>query len=91
MPILVFKKRGRQHKHNRHMMASVFLIVDSEYVQPGYRERYIESYVKAFLTRIKDVKDNKNDYNNDVDSKKTLRGHRTFKRTGNSVRFNGRF
>jgi uncharacterized protein (UPF0305 family) len=52
------------------MKAVDFLKEDSKYMQSPYREDYIERFSKAFLTRIKDLKDDKDDYNGDVDVSK---------------------
>jgi len=49
------------------MKATDFLKEDAKYMQSPYREDYIERFSKAFLTRIKDLKDDKDDYEGDVD------------------------
>lgn len=49
------------------MKATEFLKEDSKYMQSPYREDYIERFSKAFLTRIKDLKDDKADYDGNVD------------------------
>ncbi|NYB25727.1 MAG: DUF2115 domain-containing protein [Methanobacteriaceae archaeon] len=49
------------------MKATDFLKEDAKYMQSPYREEYIERFSKAFLTRIKDLKDDKDDYEGDVD------------------------
>jgi uncharacterized protein (UPF0305 family) len=67
--VLKFLKREAAINITDIMMASVFLMRDAKYVQPSYREKYINSYTQAFLTRIKDVKQDKNDYEGNVDSK----------------------
>nr|WP_279383572.1 DUF2115 family protein [Methanobacterium formicicum] len=38
------------------MRASLFLIDDAKYVQGNYRKEYLESYTKAFIMRIQEVK-----------------------------------
>jgi uncharacterized protein (UPF0305 family) len=71
--ILIFLKReATKISINDVMMATVFLIVDAKYVQSGYREKYIELYAQAFLTRIKEMKDDKNIYEDDVDPAELL-------------------
>lgn len=47
--------------------ATGFLGEDAKYMQSPYREEYIKRFSKAFFSRIKDLKDDKNDYNSDVD------------------------
>ncbi|AXV39832.1 DUF2115 family protein [Methanobacterium sp. BAmetb5] len=36
--------------------ASLFLVDDAKYVQGNYRKEYLESYTKAFIMRIQEVK-----------------------------------
>ncbi|MBM4240560.1 MAG: DUF2115 domain-containing protein [Euryarchaeota archaeon] len=45
------------------MESSAFLLEDAKYIQAEYREQFIRAYAKGFLARIKDVKDDKNEYN----------------------------
>lgn len=52
------------------MKASIFLSEDSKYVQKNYREEYLKSYTEAFITRIKVLKDDKEEYHEDLDNKK---------------------
>lgn len=49
------------------MLATSFLRDDAQYMQSPYREEYIERFSKAFFTRIKDVKDDNQDYKGDID------------------------
>ncbi len=52
------------------MKATDFLKEDARYMQSTYREDYIKRFSKAFLTRIKDLKDDKDDYKGNVDVSK---------------------
>jgi len=52
------------------MLASVLLREEGKYVQAKYREDYLEIYIKYFIMRIKDVKEDKTDYNKEIDNKK---------------------
>ncbi len=54
------------------MLASSFLRDDAKYLPVEYRDDYIEKMSKAFFTRIKGIKEDKNDYTGDVD-KENLR------------------
>jgi uncharacterized protein (UPF0305 family) len=36
--------------------SSLFLHHDARFVQANYRKEYLKSYIKGFLTRIRDVK-----------------------------------
>ena len=49
------------------MLAASFLREDAKYMPTSYREDYIERFSKAFFNRIKDVKEDKNDYPGYVD------------------------
>jgi len=51
------------------MTASVFLLDEGKYVQSGYREKYIESYVKGFILRVNEIKENNKPYEGFVDIK----------------------
>lgn len=48
------------------MKATDFLKEDAKYMQSPYREDYIERFSKAYLTKIKDVKDDEDDYTGNV-------------------------
>lgn len=52
------------------MKASIFLSEDAKYVQGSYRKEYIKSYTEAFITRLKALKDNKEEYEGRVDCEK---------------------
>jgi uncharacterized protein (UPF0305 family) len=52
------------------MLASSFLREDAKYMPKQYRDDYIEKMSKAFFTRIKDIKEDKNNYSGDVDKEK---------------------
>jgi uncharacterized protein (UPF0305 family) len=51
------------------MIATAILRDDGKYVQKNYREEYFEIYIKYFIMRIKDVKEDKVKYNEIVDKK----------------------
>jgi uncharacterized protein (UPF0305 family) len=51
------------------MNASVFLFNEGKFVQNGYREKYLESYIKGFILRVNEIKENKNHYEGFVDIK----------------------
>lgn len=48
------------------MLATVILREEGKYVQSSYREGYLEIYIKYFIMRIKDVKEDKNYYNSKI-------------------------
>lgn len=52
----VLKKEAKSISIRDIMQASSFMIKDSQYVQSGYREEFIEAYTRGFITRIKEVK-----------------------------------
>jgi uncharacterized protein (UPF0305 family) len=49
------------------MKATAYLREDAQYMQSPYREDYIERFSKAFFSRIKDLKDDKEEYKGNVD------------------------
>ena len=54
------------------MLASSFLREDAKYMPISYREDYIKRFSKAFFTRIKDIKEDKNNYPGLVNMNKLL-------------------
>lgn len=50
--------------------ASIFLSEDAKYVQGSYRKEYLKSYTEAFITRLKVMKDDKEEYKGHVDCEK---------------------
>jgi Uncharacterized protein conserved in archaea len=48
------------------MKASIFLNEDAKYIQGSYREEYLKSYTEAFITRLKVLKDDEEEYNEQV-------------------------
>ena len=54
------------------MLASSFLREDAKYMPESYREDYIERFSRAFFNRIKDIKEDKNNYPGDVDIKRLI-------------------
>ena len=51
------------------MKASIFLSEDAKYVQGSYKKEYLKSYNEAFITRLKVLKDDKEDYKGQVNYK----------------------
>lgn len=52
------------------MQASNFLSEDAKYVQGSYRKEYLKSYTEAFITRLKVLKDDKEEYKGHVEREK---------------------
>lgn len=44
-----------------------YLIEEGKYVQPNYREKFYDAYVKSFILRVKEIKEDKNIYSEKVD------------------------
>ncbi|MGZ7069986.1 MAG: DUF2115 domain-containing protein [Methanobacterium sp.] len=68
--ILILKKEASKICITDIMKASIFLSEDAKYVQGSYREEYLKSYTEAFITRIKVLRDDREEYNGHVDYKK---------------------
>jgi uncharacterized protein (UPF0305 family) len=43
-----------------------YLIEEGKYVQSRYREKFYETYIKSFILRVKEIKEDKNVYNDHV-------------------------
>ncbi|KZX16984.1 DUF2115 domain-containing protein [Methanobrevibacter filiformis] len=54
------------------MLATTILREEGKYVQKGYREEYLEIYVKFFIMRVKDINEDKTDYKDNIDKKELL-------------------
>lgn len=44
------------------MTSYVQLVEDGKYVQSNYQKDYLEAYIKGFLMRVKEIRDDKTDY-----------------------------
>lgn len=49
------------------MDASLFIVEDARYVQKSYREKFVESYMQAFIIRITDLKNDQKKHEGYVD------------------------
>ncbi len=65
----ILKKYGRIISPQDLMLATVLLKEDGKYVQAGYREKFLETYVKSFIMRIKEILDNRNDMSQNINKK----------------------
>ena len=63
------KEASKIHMHDI-MLASAYIQEDAKYMQAGYREEFVETFTKAFLTRFKDIKEDKEEYNGYVEGEK---------------------
>jgi uncharacterized protein (UPF0305 family) len=48
------------------MLACNYLIEEGRYVQPKYREKFYNAYIKSFILRVKEIKEDKNVYDNQL-------------------------
>lgn len=65
--LIVLKKEASDIDIQKIMKATTYLMEDARFMQSPYREDYIEKFSKAFFSRIKDLKDDKDEYHGDVD------------------------
>ena len=61
------------------MIANAEMIEDSKYVQDSYKEKSIGVYAKYFLGRIREIRDDDNHYDNDVDKEEFIDAVATLK------------
>ncbi len=64
------KAQAKNLHMNDIMLAASFLREDAKYMPVSYREEYIERFSKAFFNRIKEIKEDKNNYPKYIDRKK---------------------
>ncbi len=48
------------------MRACSYLIVEGKFVQPNYRKKFYDAYIKSFILRVKEIKEDKNVYHDPV-------------------------
>ena len=65
--LLVLKKEASEISVTDIMTAYSYLMAEGKYVQGNYREEYLRAYVKGFILRLKEIKDNKNKFNGTID------------------------
>jgi len=61
------KEASNIHMHDI-MMASAFIHEDAKYMHAGYREDFIENFTKAFINRFKDIKEDKTNYDGNINT-----------------------
>ncbi len=64
------KKEARTLHMQDIMLATSFLREDAQYMPSSYREEYIQRFSKAFFGRIRDLKNDKENYEGNVDTVK---------------------
>ncbi|MBI5680567.1 MAG: DUF2115 domain-containing protein [Methanobacterium sp.] len=65
--LIILKKEASNISIMDIMNACNFLIEDAKYVQSSYKKEYLKSYNEAFITRLKVLKDNNENYEDHVD------------------------
>jgi uncharacterized protein (UPF0305 family) len=82
------KSEAKNIHMNDIMLAASFLREDAKYMPASYREDYIERFSKAFFNRIKDIKDDKNNYKGNVDKKKLTQFLKVINKQSNDAKGN---
>lgn len=89
----LIKKEASQVSVQDIMQATSFLTEDAKYMPADYREDYIQRFSKAFFGRIRDLKNDKGEYEGTVDTirlqgfLKVLERQRTEAKTENELCF----
>ena len=65
----ILKKYARIISVQDMMLATVRMRKDGEYIHANYREKYLEIYIKYFIMRMKEVKENNDYVNSNIDKK----------------------
>lgn len=68
----VLKVEACQMDIQKIMRATGYLREDAKYMPSPYREEYIERFSKAFFARIKDLKEDNQDYKGNIDVNKLM-------------------
>lgn len=61
------------------MTSYVQLVEDGKYVQSSYQKDYLEAYIKGFLMRVKEIRDDKTGYKGHINSKELQDAFNTLK------------
>lgn len=65
--MVILKKYARIISTYELMLASVRMRQDGQYVQSQYREKYLETYIKYFILRMKEIIDNNENMEDIID------------------------
>ena len=68
--MIILKKNARIISPFDLMLASARMREDGKYIQSQYREKYLEIYIKYFIMRMKEVADNNEDMEDEIDMDK---------------------
>lgn len=62
----VLKKYGRTISPHDLMLATNILREDGKYVQASYREKFLETYIKSYIVRMKDILNTNDDIDGNI-------------------------
>ncbi|WP_424356368.1 DUF2115 domain-containing protein [Methanobacterium sp. MBAC-LM] len=66
--LLILKKEASDISMTDIMTAHTYLVAEGKYVQGNYREEYLKAYVKGFILRLKEIKNNQNKFKGTVNA-----------------------
>jgi uncharacterized protein (UPF0305 family) len=66
--LMVLKKEASRIHMQDIMLASAYIQEDAKYMPAGYREEFVETFTRAFITRFKDIKEDKENYEGYIDN-----------------------
>ncbi len=66
--LLVLKKEASDISVTDIMTAHSYLVAEGKYVQGNYREEYLKAYIKGFILRLKEIKNNQNKFEGTVNA-----------------------
>ncbi|MCZ3366919.1 MULTISPECIES: DUF2115 domain-containing protein [Methanobacterium] len=66
--LLVLKKEASDISVTDIMTAHSYLVAEGKYVQGNYRKEYLQAYVKGFILRLKEIKNNQNKFEGTVNA-----------------------
>lgn len=86
--ITILKKYARNISAYDLMLATAYMRKDGEFVQANYREKYLETYIKYFIMRMKEVLDKENVPDEFIDKKTFDKSFPLLKNTFEKERMN---
>jgi uncharacterized protein (UPF0305 family) len=68
----ILRNLSKKISVNDLILASAHLHAEGEYIQATYRKEYQDIYIKYFIMRTKEIKENKNNYKGEIDKQELL-------------------
>lgn len=75
--LMILKKESDDIHITDIMISYVQLVEDGKYVQSGYQKEYLKAYIKGFLMRVKEIRNDNAEYKDNIDIKEFKEAFKT--------------